>query len=154
MPLNGCIYNLTIGRVLTTNVLQINLGQLLSKPTLKIRLCSHLSLLLKWTTLAAPKSLLILTRYTHAHHVPHVEHMESLDEMDGSTVETTPCCPPFTVLLTGHRSKSLGCWCASCFFRPLFCCLSSFCWADNRLPYIWTHSAIFYPSPWPRSPLW
>ena len=109
LPLNGHIYKLITGRVLTNNVLQINLGQLLSKSTLKVRLCSHLSLLLKWTTLAAPKSLPILTRYTHAHHVPHVEHVESSDEMDGSAVEMTPCCPLSTVLLTGHRSKSLGC---------------------------------------------
>ena len=41
----------TVGSVLTTNVSQINLCQLLFRPTLKLRLDSCLSLLLKWTTL-------------------------------------------------------------------------------------------------------
>ena len=50
LPLNGCIYMLTVGRVLNTNMFQINLGQLLSRTTLKVRLCSHLLMLLKWTT--------------------------------------------------------------------------------------------------------
>ena len=152
LPLNGRIYKLTIGRVLTTNVLQINLGQLLFKSTLKVRLCSHLSLLLKWTTLAAPKSLPILTRYTHAHHVPHMEHVESLDEMDGSAVETTPYCHSSTVLLTGHQSKSFGCWRASRFFRPLFCHLSSFCWAFNHKPITDRHTYI-QTQPQTKTPL-
>ena len=44
------------------------------------------------------------------------------------------------------QSKSLRCWHASRFLSPLSCCLSSFCWAVNRLPYIWTHSGVvFYP---------
>ena len=33
--INRCIYMLTVGRVLTTNMSQINLGQLLSRSTLK-----------------------------------------------------------------------------------------------------------------------
>ena len=33
--INRCIYMLTVGRVLTTNMSQINLGQLLSRTTLK-----------------------------------------------------------------------------------------------------------------------
>ena len=55
LPLNGRIYTLTVGSVLTTNVSQINLCQLLFRPTLKLGLDSCLSLLLKWTTLTAPK---------------------------------------------------------------------------------------------------
>ena len=51
LPLNGCIYNLTVGRVLNT---KINLGQLLSGATLKVRLCSHSSMLLKWTIWTPP----------------------------------------------------------------------------------------------------
>ena len=48
----------TVGRVLTTNnVSQINLAQLLSRATLKARIGSNLSLLLKWTTLTTPKSM-------------------------------------------------------------------------------------------------
>ena len=54
LPLNGHIYTLTVGSVLTTNVSQINLCQLLFRPTLKLRLDSCLSQLLKWTTLTAP----------------------------------------------------------------------------------------------------
>ena len=57
LPLNEHIYTLIVGRLLTTNVFQINLGQLLFKATLRVRLCSHLSLLSKWTTLAALKSM-------------------------------------------------------------------------------------------------
>ena len=44
---------LTVGSVLTTNVSQISLCQLLFKATLKVRLDSCLSLLLEWTTLTA-----------------------------------------------------------------------------------------------------
>ena len=51
LPLDGRIYILTVGSVLTTNVSQINLCQLLFKATLKLRLDSCLSLLLEWTTL-------------------------------------------------------------------------------------------------------
>ena len=47
MPLDGRIYTLTAGRVLTTNVFQINLGQLLLRATLKVRLDSCLSTALK-----------------------------------------------------------------------------------------------------------
>ena len=46
---------LTVGSVLTTNVSQISLCQLLFRATLKVRLDSCLSLLLEWTTLTAPK---------------------------------------------------------------------------------------------------
>ena len=38
LPLDGRIYTLTAGRVLNTNVLQINLGKLLFRATLKVRL--------------------------------------------------------------------------------------------------------------------
>ena len=55
LPLNGRIYTLTVGSVPTTNVSQINLCQLLFRPTLKLGLDSCLSLLLEWTTLTAPK---------------------------------------------------------------------------------------------------
>ena len=44
---DGRIYMLTVGRVLTTNVSQTNLWQLLFRATLKVRLESHLSLLLE-----------------------------------------------------------------------------------------------------------
>jgi len=44
------IYILSAGRVLTTNVFQINLGQHLFSATLQVRLGSCLSLLSKWIT--------------------------------------------------------------------------------------------------------
>ena len=53
LPLDGRIYTLTVGSVLTTNVSQISLCQLLFRATLKVRLDSCLSLLLEWTTLTA-----------------------------------------------------------------------------------------------------
>ena len=46
---------LTVGRVLTTNVSPINIGQFLFRYTLKVRLGSGLSLHLKWTTWTVPK---------------------------------------------------------------------------------------------------
>ena len=52
LPFDGHIYILTVGSVLTTNVSQSNLCQLLFRATLKVRLDSCLSLLLEWT---APK---------------------------------------------------------------------------------------------------
>ena len=52
--LAGCIYTLTAGTVLKTNVFQINLGKLLFRATLKVRLGSCLSLLSKRTTWTAP----------------------------------------------------------------------------------------------------
>ena len=55
LALDGHIYTLTVGSVLTTNVSQTNLCWLLFTPTLKLRLESCLSLLLEWTTLTAPK---------------------------------------------------------------------------------------------------
>ena len=48
-----------------------------------------------------------------------------------------------------ERNNSLGCWRASRFLSPLSCHLSTFCWAVNRLPYIWNRSGVFYP-PGPR----
>ena len=51
LPFNGRIYTLTVGGILTTNLSQINLGQLFFRATLKVRL----GLCLEWTTLAAPK---------------------------------------------------------------------------------------------------
>jgi len=53
-PLDGRIYTLTAGRVLNTNVFQINLDKLLFRTILKVRLCSCLSLLPKWTTRTEP----------------------------------------------------------------------------------------------------
>ena len=71
-----------------------------------------------------------------------------------SAGETTPCCPPPIHSRVSEWSKLLGWWRASRFLSLLSCCLSSFCWAVNRLPYIWTRSGVvFYLlSPWPRSP--
>jgi len=71
-----------------------------------------------------------------------------------SAGETTPCCPPPIHSRVSERSKSLRWWCASRFSSLLSCRLSSFCWAINRLPYIWTRSGVvFYlSSPQPRSP--
>ena len=53
LPLHGRMYTLTVGSVLTTNVSQISLCQLLFRATLKVWLDSCLSLLLEWTTLTA-----------------------------------------------------------------------------------------------------
>ena len=53
LPLDGRIYTLTVGSVLTTNAYQTNLCQLLFRATLKVRLDSRLSLLLEWITLTA-----------------------------------------------------------------------------------------------------
>ena len=71
-----------------------------------------------------------------------------------SAGETMSCCPLPNRLRVSERSKLLVWWCASRFLSPLSCRLSSFCWAVNRLPYIWTSSCVdFYPpSPWPWSP--
>ena len=68
--------------------------------------------------------------------------------------KTTLCCPLSIRSRLSEQSKLLGWWRASHFLSPLSCCLSSFCWAVNRLPYIWTHSGIIFypPSPQPRSP--
>ena len=48
---------LTVGRLLTTNVSQINLGLFLFRATLKVRLGWCLSLHLKWTTWTAPNTI-------------------------------------------------------------------------------------------------
>ena len=53
--LEGRIYMFTVGSVLTANVSQTNLCQLLFRTTLKVRLDSSLSKLLEWTTLSAKK---------------------------------------------------------------------------------------------------
>ena len=70
-----------------------------------------------------------------------------------SAGEMTPCCPLPIRSWVSERSKWLGWWRASRFLSPLSC-LSSFCWAVNHLPYIWTRSGVvFYlPSPRPQSP--
>ena len=62
--------------------------------------------------------------------------------------KTTLCCPPPIHSRLSEQSK------ASRFLSPLSCRLSSFCWAVNRLPYIWTRSGVvFCPlSPRPQSP--
>ena len=57
LPLHGHIYTLTAGRVLNTNVFQINLGKLLFRTNLKEGLGSCVSLLSRWTTWTAPKSM-------------------------------------------------------------------------------------------------
>ena len=57
LPLDGHIYTLTAGRVLYTNVLQIYLGRLLFRATLKDRLGSCLSTALEMGNLTAPKSM-------------------------------------------------------------------------------------------------
>jgi len=49
--LNGRIYTLTVGRILNTNVFQINLGELLFRANLKVRLGSCLSTALKMDNL-------------------------------------------------------------------------------------------------------
>ena len=67
MPLNGHIYKLTVSRVLATNVSQINLGKLLFRATLKVRLGSCLSLLLKWTPWTAPNQC-TFQKITACHH--------------------------------------------------------------------------------------
>ena len=54
LVLNGRIYMLTVGSILTTNVSQI-ISFCSELATLKVRLDSCLSLLLEWTTLTAPK---------------------------------------------------------------------------------------------------
>ena len=53
--LDGCIYTLTVGMVLDTNVFQINLGELLFRATLKVRLGSCLSSALKMDKLDCTK---------------------------------------------------------------------------------------------------
>ena len=47
LPLDGRIYTQTAGKVLNTNVFQTNLGKLLFRATLKVRLGSCLSTALK-----------------------------------------------------------------------------------------------------------
>ena len=55
MPLKWMHLHAHCSRVLDINVSQINLCQVLSSATLKVRLGSCLSLLLKWTTLTTTK---------------------------------------------------------------------------------------------------
>ena len=55
LPLDGHIYTLTAGSVLNTNVFQINLGKLLLRVTLKVRLGSCLSTALKMDNLDCTK---------------------------------------------------------------------------------------------------
>ena len=58
-----------------------------------------------------------------------------------SAGKTMPCCPP-PCSRVSKLNKSLEWWHASHFLSPLPCHLSSFCWAVNHLPYIWTHSGV------------
>ena len=58
-----------------------------------------------------------------------------------SAGKTTLCCPPPRSRVS-ELSKSLGWWHTSRFLSPLPCRLSSFCWAVNRLSYIWTRSGV------------
>ena len=70
------------------------------------------------------------------------------DGVAQSAGKTMLCCPPpiRSCQWLSVRSKLLGWWHASHFLSPLSCRLSSFCWAVNHLPYIWTRSgAVFYP---------
>ena len=75
-PIDGRIYTLTVGSILTTNVSQTNLCWLLFRPALKIRLDSCLSrlqegLIHEWkqALLASPLPLMLLNnsrlRTTH-----------------------------------------------------------------------------------------
>ena len=66
---------------------------------------------------------------------------QSTSKVRNGEARTTPCCPPPRSRVS-ELSKSLGWWRASRFVSLLPCCLSSFCWAVNRLPYIWTRSGI------------
>ena len=67
-----------------------------------------------------------------------------------SAGETMPCCPPPICSQVSERSKSLKWWRTSRFLSSLSCCLSSFCWAVNLPPYIWTRSGIVFYLPSPR----
>ena len=86
LPLDGRIYILTLASVLSTNVSQINLCQLLFRATLKVRLDSCLSLFLELTTLTAHDILRILVK------------------AQPSTRSTWPRCPT----RLGIRSQDLG----------------------------------------------
>jgi len=55
LPLIAHIYTLTAGRVLDTNAFQINLGKLLLRATLKVRLGSCLSTALEMDNLDCTK---------------------------------------------------------------------------------------------------
>jgi len=55
LPLDGHIYTMTAGRILNTIVFQINLGKLLFRATLKVRLDSCLSTALKMDNLDCTK---------------------------------------------------------------------------------------------------
>ena len=55
LPLDGRIYTLTVGRVLNIIVFQINLGKLLFRATLRVRLGSCLSTALKMDNLDCTK---------------------------------------------------------------------------------------------------
>ena len=55
LPLDGRIYTVTVGRVLNTNVFQINIGELLFRATPKVRLGSCLSTALKMDNLDCTK---------------------------------------------------------------------------------------------------
>ena len=55
MPLDGCIYTLTVGRVLNIIVSQISLGYFLFTATLRVRLGSCLSTALKMDNLDCTK---------------------------------------------------------------------------------------------------
>ena len=55
LPLNGHMYTLTVGRVLNTIVFQINLGKFLFRATLRVRLGSCLSTVLKMDNLDCTK---------------------------------------------------------------------------------------------------
>ena len=55
LTLDRCIYTLTAGRVLHTNVFQINLGKLLFRATLRVRLGSCLSTAVKMDNLDCTK---------------------------------------------------------------------------------------------------
>ena len=55
LPLDGRIYTLTVGRVLNTNMFQINLGKLVLRVTLKVSLGSCLSTALKMENLDCTK---------------------------------------------------------------------------------------------------
>ena len=64
LALDGRIYTLTVGRVLNTIVFQINLGELLFRATLKVRLGSCLSTALKMDNLDCTKINAHLEKFT------------------------------------------------------------------------------------------
>ena len=77
----------------------------------------------------------LYTRYTHAHHVPHTEHVESCQWVEMVKHKCRAVLHLFHPWVSAASKVNCSGW-----SRLLSCHLSSFCWAVNRLPYLWTHS--------------